>query len=102
MYLESPKHNTPAYAFGLVIALFLSTTTRSFADGQMYFLGRRIGTRVRAAIIAELYSKSLARVNQVAPSGSDSGKDSKLDDSKDSKKAQKNANSGEIINLMVF
>ena len=49
-------------AFVLVAGLFLASSTRSIADGQTYFLGRRIGTRVRAALIGELYSKSLKRI----------------------------------------
>lgn len=62
-YVENPSSfENQDLAFLLVGGLFLASSTRSIADGQTYFLGRRIGTRVRAALIGELYAKSLRRI----------------------------------------
>jgi ABC-type bacteriocin/lantibiotic exporter with double-glycine peptidase domain len=62
-YVEDPSSfENQDWAFLLVAGLFLASITRSIADGQTYFLGRRIGTRVRAALIGELYAKSLRRI----------------------------------------
>jgi ABC-type bacteriocin/lantibiotic exporter with double-glycine peptidase domain len=61
-HVENPSSSNQDWAFLLVGGLFLASSTRSIADGQTYFLGRRIGTRVRAALIGELYAKSLRRI----------------------------------------
>jgi ABC-type multidrug transport system fused ATPase/permease subunit len=44
------------------VLLFVISMIRSVSDGQLYFLGRRIGIRVRSVIIALVYEKSLKRV----------------------------------------
>jgi ABC-type multidrug transport system fused ATPase/permease subunit len=46
----------------LILGLFACNCGKTICDGQMYFIGRRIGTRARVIIIDELYKKSLHRV----------------------------------------
>ncbi|KAJ2999430.1 hypothetical protein HDV02_002915 [Globomyces sp. JEL0801] len=46
------------YLFGL----FACSCTKAIVDGQLYFTGRRAGTRCRTILVAELYNKSLHRV----------------------------------------
>ena len=88
-FVEDPNSlPNPNWAFGLVIGLFICSMSRACADGQTYFLGRRIGTRVRAALIGELYAKSLKRANHATSVREDHGDGSN------------SAHSGEIINLM--
>jgi hypothetical protein len=58
---------TPASLLN-ALALFLCTTCRSLCDGQTYFNGRRIGTRIRGALIAEVYKKAQTRAT-CAPAG---------------------------------
>ena len=66
-FIENPQ-SLPSdhYALLLVLGLFACAMTRACADGQAYFLGRRIGTRVRASLISELYSKSLRRIQHAS------------------------------------
>jgi ABC-type multidrug transport system fused ATPase/permease subunit len=45
-----------------LIGLLISGVIHAFLDGQMHFVGRRIGVRGRAVLIDELYQKSLHRV----------------------------------------
>ena len=58
---------------------------RSIADGQTYFLGRRVGLRIRATLISLIYSKSLKRRSTISPEFLDNTSDMK---------------SGKITNLM--
>jgi CDP-diglyceride synthetase len=55
----------------LAFAMFIVTMARSVADGQAYFLGRRIGLRSRAAVISLVYEKSLKK--NVNESGNGTG-----------------------------
>lgn len=59
-YVSNPTDsNSPwLYAF----AMFTFAIIRSFADGQTYFLGRRMGIRVRSVIISLVYNKSLKKI----------------------------------------
>jgi ABC-type multidrug transport system fused ATPase/permease subunit len=58
---------------------------RSIADGQTYFLGRRVGLRIRAILISLIYSKALKRMSNISPAFSTSSSDT---------------NPGKITNLM--
>ncbi|KAJ3319360.1 hypothetical protein HDV06_006387 [Boothiomyces sp. JEL0866] len=44
------------------LAMFTFAIIRSFADGQTYFLGRRMGIRIRSVIISLVYNKSLKKI----------------------------------------
>ncbi|KAL7748869.1 Transporter of the ATP-binding cassette (ABC) [Sorochytrium milnesiophthora] len=52
---------SPLRPFFYVFGLFTVATMGSFFNGQAYFTGRRVGTRVRAAIMAAMYAKTLTR-----------------------------------------
>ena len=80
-FVQNPS--SPTLAFSYVIGLFVCNTIRAICDGQTYFNGRRIGTRVRAVIIGKLYEKSLRRVNKTVESNEGGA-----------------ASTGEIVNLM--
>ncbi|KAJ3131539.1 hypothetical protein HDU90_008206 [Geranomyces variabilis] len=43
------------------VALLICSLVRAACDGQVYFIGRRIGCRVRAVVIGEVYGKALRR-----------------------------------------
>lgn len=78
------SHPIVPYLYGL--ALFIATMIRSLADGQTYFLGRRVGLRIRATLISLIYSKSLKRLSNVSPEFAVAG--------------AKEMNPGKIANLM--
>ncbi|KAI9094069.1 ABC transporter type 1, transmembrane domain-containing protein [Phlyctochytrium arcticum] len=46
---------------GYAVAMLTLTVIQEICDGQLYFIGRRIGMRVRAVIIGQIYSKALFR-----------------------------------------
>ncbi|KNE54789.1 hypothetical protein AMAG_00743 [Allomyces macrogynus ATCC 38327] len=75
--LQFTQDRDPNTLLGVVyvIFLFLGTVTRSILDSQTYFRGRRVGTRVRAILIGQVYAKALKAKN-------------------------KNQNVGQIMNLM--
>ncbi|KAJ3148342.1 hypothetical protein HDU86_007451 [Geranomyces michiganensis] len=61
-HVSQPKGTSSAiegilYAFALLVC----SLVRAACDGQVYFNGRRIGLRVRAVVIGEVYSKALRR-----------------------------------------
>lgn len=67
-YIADPStvsHPIVPYLYGL--ALFIATMIRSISDGQTYFLGRRVGIRIRATLISLIYTKSLRRLVSVSP-----------------------------------
>ncbi|ORZ37968.1 hypothetical protein BCR44DRAFT_1497559 [Catenaria anguillulae PL171] len=75
LYLSVAHHlhlqisSDPNVVLGLafVASLFLGTVLKSAMDNQTYFRGRRIGCRVRAILIGQVYAKALrARDTQVA------------------------------------
>ncbi|KAJ1500727.1 hypothetical protein HMI55_003758 [Coelomomyces lativittatus] len=65
------EENNPTWMYGLtlVLSLFIASLTKSLLDGQTYFRGRRIGTRVRAIIIGQVYSKTLRTQNSSLNTG---------------------------------
>ncbi|KAI8912689.1 P-loop containing nucleoside triphosphate hydrolase protein, partial [Gorgonomyces haynaldii] len=77
-FVQDPEKTPGWMAMGYTVAIFLATVIRSLCDGQRYFLGRRIGIRVRAILIDLVYRKSLQRIC----------------------KSQENADAGRVINLM--
>lgn len=80
-YVETANSKSDPYnALGYALILFLISNIRSISDGQTYFLGRRIGLRVRAVLIHLIYQKSLSKI-------------AKYD-------GQTNADAGKIVNLM--
>ncbi|KAI9188154.1 Transporter of the ATP-binding cassette (ABC) [Blastocladiella emersonii ATCC 22665] len=44
-----------------LLGLFLGTLFRAMSDGRAYFYGRRMGVRIKSALIAHIYSKVLRR-----------------------------------------
>ncbi|KNE62477.1 hypothetical protein AMAG_07693 [Allomyces macrogynus ATCC 38327] len=64
----------------LVGGMFVTATATSFVQGRMFFLGRRVGTRLRAILTSLLYRKTLTR-NQYAAraDGDDESKKKKQD-----------------------
>ena len=85
LYVENPADVPFWVPFSYAMLIFTVDLLRSVCDGQTYFLGRRIGLRVRAILIHLIYEKSLARIarSDLAESSSDM-----------------NADSGKIVNLM--
>ncbi|KAL1981719.1 hypothetical protein VTN96DRAFT_2276 [Rasamsonia emersonii] len=60
-YVEDPR-STPANAAWLyAILLFCSGAIQGTADGQALWIGRKIGLKLRAIIIGEIYAKALRR-----------------------------------------
>lgn len=60
-YVEDPRSTTPNAAWFYAILLFCSATVQGVADGQALFMGRKMGVKVRAIIIGEIYAKALRR-----------------------------------------
>lgn len=73
-------------AVGYSSMIFIIAVGRAFADGQTYFLGRRIGIRGRAVIIDLIYRKSLRKTSKVSQGCKESG--------------DAHADTGKIVNLM--
>ncbi|KAJ3361542.1 hypothetical protein GGF31_002219 [Allomyces arbusculus] len=57
----------------LVGGMFVTATATSFVQGRMFFLGRRIGTRLRAILTSLLYRKTLTRNQYASRSGDEEG-----------------------------
>ncbi|KAJ5461400.1 ABC transporter 7 [Penicillium daleae] len=60
-YVENPRSTTPNAAWLYAILLFFSSIIQGVADGQALFIGRKMGVRIRAIIIGEIYAKALRR-----------------------------------------
>ncbi|KAL2912111.1 Transporter of the ATP-binding cassette (ABC) [Polyrhizophydium stewartii] len=83
LFVQDPSTvSHPSIAVLYALAIFVFTILRATSDGQMYFLGRRIGLRVRSVLTMLIYEKSLRPA-------------SKLEGAADS-----SAGSGKIVNLM--
>lgn len=67
-FVQQPSSTSYWIAFLYVVGLFSFSSIRAICDGQTYFNGRRIGTRIRAVIIGEIYAKALRRVNKSSSS----------------------------------
>ncbi|KAI8923601.1 ABC transporter type 1, transmembrane domain-containing protein, partial [Entophlyctis helioformis] len=90
-HIQDPATHGPAWGAWVHLAgLFASSMLKSIIDGQLYFTGRRVGTRMRSVLIAELYNKSLHRAQGV--SAPREGGESEEDDGQ--------ASLGKIVTLM--
>lgn len=124
-YVEDPRSTTPNAAWLFAILLFCSGAIQGIADAQALWIGRKLGVKLRAIIIGELYGKALRRkagasVGSTAKKESEPRKDKKLlsfgrkknadrkhadtDNQEDSEDGEPThlANIGTIINLMAI
>ncbi|RMJ22071.1 ATP-dependent bile acid permease [Aspergillus sp. HF37] len=60
-YVEDPRSTTPNAAWLFAILLFCCGGVQGVADAQALWMGRRLGVKLRAIIIGELYGKALRR-----------------------------------------
>ncbi|KAI2733904.1 hypothetical protein CBS147332_919 [Penicillium roqueforti] len=60
-YVEDPRSTTPSAAWLFAILLFCCAAVQGVADGQALFIGRKMGVKIRAIIIGEIYAKALRR-----------------------------------------
>ncbi|PKY06331.1 ATP-dependent bile acid permease [Aspergillus campestris IBT 28561] len=60
-YVQDPKSGTPNAAWLYAILLFCSGAIQGIADGQALWIGRKLGVKLRAIIIGEIYAKALRR-----------------------------------------
>jgi ABC-type multidrug transport system fused ATPase/permease subunit len=60
-YVEDPRSTTPNAAWLYAILLFCSGAIQGVADGQALWIGRKLGVKLRAIIIGEIYAKALRR-----------------------------------------
>ncbi|KAB8233152.1 putative ABC bile acid transporter [Aspergillus alliaceus] len=60
-YVEDPRSTTANAAWLYAILLFCSGAIQGVADGQALWMGRRLGVKLRAIIIGEIYAKALRR-----------------------------------------
>jgi ABC-type multidrug transport system fused ATPase/permease subunit len=60
-YVEDPRSATPNAAWLYAILLFCSAIVQGVADGQALYIGRKMGVKIRAIIIGEIYAKALRR-----------------------------------------
>ncbi|KAF9891211.1 hypothetical protein FE257_004775 [Aspergillus nanangensis] len=74
-YIEDPSSTTPNAAWLYAALLFFSGAIQGVADGQALWIGRKMGVKLRAIIIGEIYAKALRR-----KAGSAVDSDAKKDD----------------------
>ncbi|PYH98668.1 multidrug resistance-associated protein [Aspergillus ellipticus CBS 707.79] len=60
-YVEDPRSSTANAAWLYAILLFCSGAIQGVADGQALWIGRKLGVKLRAIIIGEIYAKALRR-----------------------------------------
>ena len=60
-YVEDPRSTTPSAAWLFASLLFVSGAVRGMTDAQALWIGRKMGLKLRAIIIGEIYSKALRR-----------------------------------------
>ncbi|KAE8321309.1 hypothetical protein BDV39DRAFT_186013 [Aspergillus sergii] len=60
-YVEDPRSTTANAAWLFAILLFCSGAIQGVADGQALWIGRKLGVKLRAIIIGEIYAKALRR-----------------------------------------
>ncbi|RAK98898.1 putative ABC bile acid transporter [Aspergillus ibericus CBS 121593] len=60
-YVEDPRSSTSNAAWLYAILLFCSGAIQGVADGQALWIGRKLGVKLRAIIIGEIYAKALRR-----------------------------------------
>ncbi|KAJ6155535.1 hypothetical protein N7470_006101 [Penicillium chermesinum] len=129
-YVEDPRSTTPNAAWLYAILLFSSAIVQGVADGQALWMGRKMGVKIRAIIIGEIYAKALRRKagaatdaarkaaeTEQAPKDTKkkkglfsfgrkkkavNGTDTETGPKPDDKEAASQANIGTIINLMAI
>ncbi|TPX57540.1 hypothetical protein PhCBS80983_g03764 [Powellomyces hirtus] len=70
-HVSQPKGTAaPLEGLAYATALLVCSVVRAVCDGQVFFTGRRIGTRVRAVVIGQVYAKALRR-RATAPDADD-------------------------------
>ena len=79
-YLLTNLHGPTINLFYCLVVMTISSCVNSLLHGRAYFLGRRIGTRVRAILISEIYYRALHKRIIIS--------------------STKEATHGEIVNLM--
>lgn len=105
-YVEDPRSTPRNAAWLYAILLFVCGAIQGVGDGQALWIGRRIGLKLRAIIIGEIYAKALRRKAAAATENDEEQADSskkkrkKSDKSEDEKAGQ--AKVGTIINLMAI
>lgn len=60
-YVEDPRSTPRNAAWLYTILLFCSGVIQGTADGQALWIGRKLGVKLRAIIIGEIYAKALRR-----------------------------------------
>ncbi|KAL4896032.1 hypothetical protein BDV59DRAFT_126519 [Aspergillus ambiguus] len=60
-YVEDPRSTTSNAAWLYATLLFCSGAIQGVADGQALWIGRKMGVKLRAIIIGEIYAKALRR-----------------------------------------
>lgn len=60
-YVEDPRSTTANAAWMYATLLFCSGAIQGIADGQALWIGRKMGLKLRAIIIGEIYAKALRR-----------------------------------------
>ncbi|KAL2002465.1 hypothetical protein VTN02DRAFT_6732 [Thermoascus thermophilus] len=60
-YVEDPRSTPRNAAWLYTILLFCSGAIQGTADGQALWIGRKLGVKLRAIIIGEIYAKALRR-----------------------------------------
>ena len=120
-YVEDPRSTTANAAWLFAILLFVCGAVQGIADAQALWIGRKLGVKLRAIIIGELYAKALRRKAGAGPESAKeetkSGKHNKTrssggkDDPENANGKQSDpmeagethqANIGTIINLMAI
>ncbi|KAJ9082436.1 Transporter of the ATP-binding cassette (ABC) [Entomophthora muscae] len=84
LLIENPERAGPTrfsvteYGVYVILALFVAGLVKSCSDSQSLFYGRRVGIRIKAIIMGEVYAKTLRRKDQTSlkddPSISNAGK----------------------------
>ncbi|KAL2917396.1 Transporter of the ATP-binding cassette (ABC) [Polyrhizophydium stewartii] len=98
-HIQDPSNGPASGAWVHLVGLFVASAAKTIIDGQMYFAGRRVGTRFRSILVAELYTKSLRRAQGVSTQTIGSDSDSiKAEGDNDDDDSQ--ASLGKIVTLM--
>ena len=85
-YVEDPRSSTPNAAWLFAILLFCSGSVQGIADGQALWIGRKMGLKLRAIIIGEIYAKALRR--KAGASTEPAGKKTQAPSKNDKKKSK--------------
>ena len=88
-YVEDPRSTTPNAAWLYAILLFCSAIVQGVADGQALYIGRKMGVKIRAIIIGEIYAKALRRKAGASMDAVRKAAEEKPDDAKAPKESLK-------------